>query len=176
MKMWRLEKIWVNRTLKGQWSARRFRSRLQTLDLTGVRDVLEIGCGRGHVAAELARTQDVSVLAVDVDPQQIELADRAELIVDADDLLTDPEWYLRAMCERLSVEFTPSMLTWPAGPRASDGCWAEYWYASVEASTGFHQTPPSPPPPIDSLPVGLRPLAIEALGLYRDLANQRVHR
>ena len=29
------------------------------------------------------------------------------------------------------------MLHWPAGPRVSDGVWAPYWYAAVQASTGF---------------------------------------
>jgi hypothetical protein len=29
------------------------------------------------------------------------------------------------------------MLHWPPGPRASDGVWAPYWYASVQNSTGF---------------------------------------
>jgi hypothetical protein len=29
------------------------------------------------------------------------------------------------------------MLSWPAGPRDSDGVWAPHWYAAVWASTGF---------------------------------------
>jgi hypothetical protein len=29
------------------------------------------------------------------------------------------------------------MLSWPAGRRRSDGIWAPFWYAVVEASTGF---------------------------------------
>jgi hypothetical protein len=29
------------------------------------------------------------------------------------------------------------MLSWPPGPRDSDGVWAPHWYAAVEASTGF---------------------------------------
>jgi hypothetical protein len=29
------------------------------------------------------------------------------------------------------------MLHWPAGPRASDGIWAPYWYDAVWKSTGF---------------------------------------
>ena len=28
-------------------------------------------------------------------------------------------------------------LDWPAGPRASDGVWAPYWYEAVWKSTGF---------------------------------------
>jgi hypothetical protein len=29
------------------------------------------------------------------------------------------------------------MLSWPAGPRDSDGVWAPHWYDAVWASTGF---------------------------------------
>ena len=29
------------------------------------------------------------------------------------------------------------MLSWPAGPRESDGVWAPYWYDAVLRSTGF---------------------------------------
>jgi hypothetical protein len=29
------------------------------------------------------------------------------------------------------------MLSWPRGPRESDGIWAPHWYAAVWASTGF---------------------------------------
>ena len=58
-------------------------------------------------------------------------------VVDAADLLRDPETALRGLCGALDVPFDPAMLSWPAGPRASDGVWAPHWYASVEASTGF---------------------------------------
>ncbi len=58
-------------------------------------------------------------------------------IIDATDFLRAPEKYLKALCEYLQIEFTDRMLHWPAGRRASDGVWAPYWYAAVEASTGF---------------------------------------
>ena len=29
------------------------------------------------------------------------------------------------------------MLSWPPGPRATDGVWAKHWYERVERSTGF---------------------------------------
>jgi hypothetical protein len=29
------------------------------------------------------------------------------------------------------------MLSWPAGPRETDGVWGRYWYESVWRSTGF---------------------------------------
>jgi hypothetical protein len=58
-------------------------------------------------------------------------------IIDAGDFLRDPETYLRWLCDWLGVPFTDRMLSWPAGPRDTDGVWAPHWYAAVRASTGF---------------------------------------
>ncbi|MCW2494246.1 hypothetical protein [Jatrophihabitans sp.] len=58
-------------------------------------------------------------------------------VIDAADFLQAPEAYLRWLCRHIGVPFTAAMLTWPAGPRDSDGVWAPYWYDAVVASTGF---------------------------------------
>ena len=58
-------------------------------------------------------------------------------VIDAGEFLKAPEAHLRALCERLGIAFTPRMLSWPPGPRASDGVWAPHWYESVYRSTGF---------------------------------------
>lgn len=58
-------------------------------------------------------------------------------VLDAADVLQDPAALLGALCDRLRIPFSDRMLHWPAGPRASDGVWAPYWYRAVERSTGF---------------------------------------
>jgi hypothetical protein len=58
-------------------------------------------------------------------------------VIDAGDFLRDPESHLRWLCDWLGIEFTDRMLSWPAGPRESDGVWAPYWYGVVVRSTGF---------------------------------------
>jgi hypothetical protein len=58
-------------------------------------------------------------------------------VIDAGDFLRAPEAHLRALCARLGIAFTPRMLSWPPGPRDSDGVWAPYWYDAVWKSTGF---------------------------------------
>ena len=77
-------------------------------------------------------------------PQQAEIfnAVRSDLgdlppVLDAMDVLADPERCLRALCAALALPFTERMLSWPQGPRSTDGIWAKHWYANVEASTGF---------------------------------------
>jgi len=81
-------------------------------------------------------------------PQQLKLYQHIHhstgvmpLVIDAADLLAQPEPMLRRWCELLDISFSADMLQWPPGRRHSDGVWAEHWYASVEASTGFQQAP-----------------------------------
>ena len=57
--------------------------------------------------------------------------------MDSADFLRDPESYLRWLCDWLGIGFTDRMLSWPPGPRDSDGVWAPHWYDAVWASTGF---------------------------------------
>jgi hypothetical protein len=77
-------------------------------------------------------------------PQQVEIFDfverttgRVPAVVDSADLLAAPETMLRALCSALGIEFSKRMLSWPAGPRASDGVWAKHWYERVWRTTGF---------------------------------------
>lgn len=58
-------------------------------------------------------------------------------ILDADDILKEPEAVLRALCGALGIPFDTAMLAWDSGPRAEDGPWAPHWYDAVRASTGF---------------------------------------
>jgi Sulfotransferase domain len=92
-------------------------------------------------------------------------------VVDSRDLLADPEPMLRALCQALGVPFDERMLSWPAGPRDSDGVWAIYWYDSVCASTGFTA---SGPPPAAALPARLEPLAQRCMPYFERLSRYRL--
>jgi len=77
-------------------------------------------------------------------PQQVEIFDYVRRttgcvppVVDAADLLAAPAPMLRALCASLGIPFDERMLSWPPGPRATDGVWAKHWYERVERSTGF---------------------------------------
>lgn len=84
-------------------------------------------------------------------PQQVRLYDElraagaAPLVIDSADLLRSPERYLRALCAHLGLPFTERMLSWPPGPRDTDGVWAPYWYDAVWRSTGFAEHRPRHP-------------------------------
>lgn len=108
-------------------------------------------------------------------PQQLELAEHCEFVVDSDDFLTDPAAYQREICRRLDVPFDDSLLTsmlsWPAGRRSSDGVWAPAWYDAVEASTGFGPAPTVAPP---SLPEHLAGVGEQAIAIYERLRTDRL--
>jgi hypothetical protein len=99
-----------------------------------------------EVVASYLRTRD-TVTPDDIGiPQERRLFDEiahrngdTPVVVDADEFLRAPEAHLRALCDALGVAFTPRMLSWPAGPRESDGVWAPHWYANVWKSTGFEK-------------------------------------
>jgi hypothetical protein len=89
-------------------------------------------------------------------------------VLDSADLLAAPEPALRALCAALGVPFSAAMLSWPPGPRASDGVWAPYWYDSVRRSTGFVPSVAGSAPPPDLNPA-LEPLLEECLPYYEKL-------
>ncbi|WP_197735661.1 sulfotransferase-like domain-containing protein [Allostella humosa] len=95
---------------------------------------------------------------------------RVPPVVDAADILADPAGVLGALCRALDVPWDERMLSWPAGPRDSDGVWATHWYASVWRSTGFDP----PRPGRAALADGLLPLAAAAEPYYRELHRHRL--
>lgn len=60
-------------------------------------------------------------------------------VIDAHDILENPERTLRLLCEAVGVAFTEAMLSWAPGLRDTDGVWAKHWYGEVATSTGFRQ-------------------------------------
>ena len=55
-------------------------------------------------------------------------------IIDADDILKNPESMMKKLCNVLDIDFYKSMLRWPEGARDSDGVWGPYWYEGVYLS------------------------------------------
>jgi hypothetical protein len=88
---------------------------------------------RAHVSAE-----DIGVLQqLDIYQYVSRQSGSAPPVIDGDEFLKAPQAQLQMLCAQLGIEFTPRMLHWPPGPRASDGVWAPHWYAAVLRSSGF---------------------------------------
>jgi hypothetical protein len=93
-------------------------------------------------------------------------------VLDSGDLLAAPAMALLALCDAIGVPFDERMLTWPAGPRDTDGVWAPYWYDSVLESTGF--AAPSDGGARDPLPPHLELLAQQCEPYFDRLYKYRI--
>ena len=58
-------------------------------------------------------------------------------MLDAGDVLENPERLLKLLCDSLGVDFSPAMLAWEPGVRDTDGVWGKHWYETVWKSSGF---------------------------------------
>jgi len=110
-------------------------------------------------------------------PQQVEIFDYVRRttgltppVVDSRDVLEAPRAILEQLCAAFAVPFLEEMLSWPPGPRETDGVWAKFWYDNVENSTGFR---PYRPRQI-SLPDHLRPIHEAYMGYYEQLSAHRL--
>jgi hypothetical protein len=91
-------------------------------------------------------------------------------VVDAEDVLADPEAVLTRLCAALAIPFDAAMLRWEAGPKPFDGVWAPHWYNAVWASTGLSRPEPKPV----ELPAALQRIADAARPLYERLSAHRI--
>ncbi len=87
------------------------------------------------------------------------------VVLNARNVLLNPEGQIRLLCDKLNIDFQSSMLNWDAGPREEDGIWAKYWYDSVHESTGFGSYREKD----EELPSSLTPLYEECMEYYGKL-------
>jgi Sulfotransferase domain len=93
-------------------------------------------------------------------------------VIDARDVLENPGGILKLLCEKVGVEFSDSMLSWPPGPRETDGIWAKHWYGEVLTSTTFRRPSAREPEPVPDRLRGVYEACLEA---YQRLHQHRLH-
>jgi len=93
------------------------------------------------------------------------------VVVDAKDVLQNPERTLRLVCNAIGVKFDKAMLTWPPGLRETDGIWAKYWYDEVARSTSFQPYKPRE----GNLADRLRAIYEQCRECYERLYQYRLH-
>jgi len=110
-------------------------------------------------------------------PQQIELynllrsnIDAIPAILDAQDVLNEPEGMLVQLCNKINIPFYKEMLSWTAGLRESDGVWGKHWYDSVVSSTGFKPYNKSS----DHLPRRYNKIYKQCMDCYQQLYQHRM--
>jgi len=99
-----------------------------------------------------------------------ERTDTIPPVIDADDVLKNPEQMLRALCDAISVGFDKAMLSWPLGLRDTDGIWAKHWYDAVARSTSFEPYKPRE----GNVPESLRDIYEKCRHCYEQLYEHRL--
>lgn len=81
--------------------------------------------------------QDVGYEAHLMLMDHLERIGQKAIVLDSKEILMNPRRTLSAFCVEVGIPFEESMLTWKAGARPEDGCWAKHWYTNVHKSSGF---------------------------------------
>nr|WP_321223342.1 sulfotransferase family protein [uncultured Psychroserpens sp.] len=87
------------------------------------------------------------------------------VVLDAKNVLLNPEGVLKQLCCHIDIPFDKNMLQWTPSQREEDGVWAKYWYNNVHKSSGFAEYKPKK----DLFPKHLEKLLEECLPYYVEL-------
>jgi hypothetical protein len=100
----------------------------------------------------------------------VEAGQEEPAVVDAADLLAEPEGIVAAYCERIRVPHKPEALSWEPGEVPEWRMWSE-WHADAQNSTGLQPRSPEPEKP---LPKELREVHERCLPYYEELHAKRL--
>ncbi|MEM6725256.1 MAG: hypothetical protein AAF598_14545 [Bacteroidota bacterium] len=101
-----------------------------------IRDPAEIIFSYGKVIDHI-EMEDIGIAAQAELMEHLEKVNAFHGVLDAKELLLDPEKVLKQLCQQVDIPFEDRMLEWAAGAQPEDGVWAPYWYANVHRSRGF---------------------------------------
>ena len=93
-------------------------------------------------------------------------------VIEVNQLLLNPENYLKKLCKIIEIPFSKKMLKWNKGTRKTDGVWGDYWYENVKNSTGFIYTKPLQ---LDqNLPENMEKMLNNLTIIYNKLADYQI--
>ncbi len=137
-----------------------------------------------HPAEVITSMSDFRDLTLDVEegaklagiPQLERIFDAAceiepPLVVDVNDLLSDPTRILSAFCAEVGMPFDPSAeIRWAPGKHKYDGAWADAWYDKVYATTCLEPYTPK----AVTVPEELRAVVDYCMPTYERIAAHRI--
>ena len=96
--------------------------------------------------------------------------DSDPVVIDADDILTNPPLMLNRLCVALKIPYTDRMLSWKKGYRDTDGIWASHWYDNVVNTDQFTSFRNNEEP----LPGKYSNIYNKSMEIYSQLYNYRI--
>ena len=92
------------------------------------------------------------------------------IIINAEELSSNPKKTLVGLCENLNIPFSKKMLKWPKGKRITDGIWEKIWYKNVQSSTKFKKLDKNQ----SEIPDKYKKIYLECLEIYKKLDNHNI--
>ena len=92
------------------------------------------------------------------------------IIINAEELSSNPKKTLVGLCENLNIPFSKKMLKWPKGKRITDGIWEKIWYQNVQSSTKFKKLDKNQ----NDIPNKYKKIYLECLEIYKKLDNNNI--
>jgi len=110
-------------------------------------------------------------------PQQIKIfnyvikkTNKIPTVISSEDILKTPKLMLKKLCHLLEIPFLEQMLSWPMGPRDSDGIWGKYWYRNVVKTSSFS----NPPKKNEKFPKEFSSLLDECNEYYKQIEKYKI--
>ena len=108
--------------------------------------------------------------------------DQEAVIIDSDDLLSDPPGILSAYCLKMDIPYKPELLSWEAGAAVSEKWILSKAMVHLNSSVGFYDKALQssgfqslePTPAIESLPADVQACVRASMGYYEKLHEKRV--
>ena len=101
-----------------------------------------------------------------------ELEQEPPLVIDANDLLSNPAGILESFCAAVGMPFDPDrQIQWARGRHQYDGAWADAWYQKVYDTTELGEYVPRKV----EVPDSLRAVADRCMPTYERIAAYRIH-
>ena len=103
------------------------------------------------------------------------LANKPPPVLDANDVLREPEATLGAFCQRIGMPFDPTKpLRWQSGQHSEDGAWAPYWYQKIFATTGLQPYRPRNGDAAPYISANLQPVVDACMPTFERLSALRI--
>jgi|TARA_B110000263_G_scaffold213748_1_gene197888 hypothetical protein len=111
---------------------------LKVVNILFIRNPIEI-INSYHKVIPFPTIEDIGIKMQYDLYHELEKKQQNVILLDAKELLINPEKILKKLCSNINISYDKEMLKWEKGPKNEDGSWSKYWYKNTHNSTGFNK-------------------------------------